>query len=167
MIRKVEMRDVSDITRLAGVLGYPISESIVKNNMSRILNDEKQEFLVFDNGNQVVGFIEAETYDAVYSKEIMFNVLGLVVDAQEQGQGIGAQLLSALEENAKARGINVIRLNSGVQRHEAHQFYEHQGYTSNHSQKRFLKVLENKGYNKQLLVAVTFYVKISGSSFYS
>lgn len=137
MIRKVEMRDVSDITRLAGVLGYPISESIVKNNMSRILNDEKQEFLVFDNGNQVVGFIEAETYDAVYSKEIMFNVLGLVVDAQEQGQGIGAQLLSALEENAKARGINVIRLNSGVQRHEAHQFYEHQGYTSNHSQKRF------------------------------
>lgn len=142
MIRKVEMRDVSDITRLAGVLGYPISESIVKNNMSRILNDEKQEFLVFDNGNHVVGFIEAETYDAVYSKEIMFNVLGLVVDAQEQGQGIGAQLLSALEENAKARGINVIRLNSGVQRHEAHQFYEHQGYTSNHSQKRFLKVLE-------------------------
>ncbi|KEY62313.1 GNAT family N-acetyltransferase [Lactococcus cremoris] len=142
MIRKVEMRDVSDITRLAGVLGYPISESIVKNNMSRILNDEKQEFLVFDNGNQVMGFIEAETYDAVYSKEIMFNVLGLVVDAQEQGQGIGAQLLSALEENAKARGINVIRLNSGVQRHEAHQFYEHQGYTSNHSQKRFLKVLE-------------------------
>ena len=142
MIRKVEMRDVSDITRLAGVLGYPISESIVKNNMSRILNDEKQEFLVFDNGNQVVGFIEAETYDTVYSKEIMFNVLGLVVDAQEQGQGIGAQLLSALEENAKARGINVIRLNSGVQRHEAHQFYEHQGYTSNHSQKRFLKVLE-------------------------
>ncbi|ARE29486.1 hypothetical protein RU89_GL000028 [Lactococcus cremoris] len=142
MIRKVEMRDVSDITRLAGVLGYPISESIVKNNMSRILNDEKQEFLVFDNGNQVVGFIEAETYDAVYSKEIMFNVLGLVVDAQEQGHEIGAQLLSALEENAKARGINVIRLNSGVQRHEAHQFYEHQGYTSNHSQKRFLKVLE-------------------------
>ncbi len=142
MIRKVEMRDVSDITRLAGVLGYPISESIVKNNMSRILNDEKQEFLVFDNGNQVVGFIEAETYDTVYSKEIMFNVLGLVVDAQEQGHEIGAQLLSALEENAKARGINVIRLNSGVQRHEAHQFYEHQGYTSNHSQKRFLKVLE-------------------------
>lgn len=142
MIRKVEMRDVSDITRLAGVLGYPISESIVKNNMSRILNDEKQEFLVFDNGNQVVGFIEAEIYDTVYSKEIMFNVLGLVVDDQEQGKGIGAQLLSALEENAKARGINVIRLNSGVQRHEAHQFYEHQGYTSNHSQKRFLKVLE-------------------------
>ena len=144
MIRKAEMKDYLDIARLSGVLGYPISESIVKNNMSRILNDEKQEFLVFDNGNQVVGFIEAETYDTVYSKEIMFNVLGLVVDDQEQGQGqgIGAQLLSALEENAKARGINVIRLNSGVQRHEAHQFYEHQGYTSNHSQKRFLKVLE-------------------------
>lgn len=88
MIRKVEMRDVSDITRLAGVLGYPISESIVKNNMSRILNDEKQEFLVFDNGNQVVGFIEAETYDTVYSKEIMFNVLDWSLMIKSKGKGL-------------------------------------------------------------------------------
>lgn len=141
MIRKAEIKDYLDIARLFGVLGYPISEAAVKKNLARILKDADHEFLVFELGERVTAFIEAEIYAPVYAEQVMLNVLGLVVDEKNQGQGIGAQLLNALEEKAKAREIKVIRLNSGVQRHEAHQFYEHQGYTSNHSQKRFLKFL--------------------------
>ncbi|MGO3614793.1 MAG: GNAT family N-acetyltransferase [Lactococcus lactis] len=141
MIRKAEMKDYLDIARLSGVLGYPISEVAVKKNLARILKDADHEFLVFELGERVTAFIEAEIYAPVYAEQVMLNVLGLVVDEKNQGQGIGAQLLNALEEKAKAREIKVIRLNSGVQRHEAHQFYEHQGYTSNHSQKRFFKFL--------------------------
>lgn len=141
MIRKAEIKDYLDIARLSGVLGYPISEVAVKKNLARILKDADHEFLVFELGERVTAFIEAEIYAPVYTEQVMLNVLGLVVDEKNQGQGIGAQLLNALEEKAKAREIKVIRLNSGVQRHEAHQFYEHQGYTSNHSQKRFLKFL--------------------------
>ena len=141
MIRKAEMKDYLEIARLSGVLGYPISEVAVKKNLARILKDADHEFLVFELGERVTAFIEAEIYAPVYAEQVMLNVLGLVVDEKNQGQGIGAQLLNALEEKAKAREIKVIRLNSGVQRHEAHQFYEHQGYTSNHSQKRFLKFL--------------------------
>ncbi|MDR7697551.1 GNAT family N-acetyltransferase [Lactococcus lactis] len=141
MIRKAEMKDYLDIARLSGVLGYPIFEAAVKKNLARILKDADHEFLVFELGERVTAFIEAEIYAPVYAEQVMLNVLGLVVDEKNQGQGIGAQLLNALEEKAKAREIKVIRLNSGVQRHEAHQFYEHQGYTSNHSQKRFLKFL--------------------------
>ncbi|OJH48186.1 GNAT family N-acetyltransferase [Lactococcus lactis] len=141
MIRKAEMKDYLDIARLSGVLGYPISEVAVKKNLARILKDADHEFLVFELGKRVTAFIEAEIYAPVYAEQVMLNILGLVVDEKNQGQGIGAQLLNALEEKAKAREIKVIRLNSGVQRHEAHQFYEHQGYTSNHSQKRFLKFL--------------------------
>lgn len=141
MIRKAEMKDYLDIASLSGVLGYPISEAAVRKNLARILKDADHEFLVFELGERVTAFIEAEIYAPVYAEQVMLNVLGLVVDEKNQGQGIGAQLLNALEEKAKAREIKVIRLNSGVQRHEAHQFYEHQGYTSNHSQKRFLKFL--------------------------
>ena len=141
MIRKAEMKDYLDIARLSGVLGYPISEVAFKKNLARILKDADHEFLVFELGKRVTAFIEAEIYAPVYAEQVMLNVLGLVVDEKNQGQGIGTQLLNALEEKAKAREIKVIRLNSGVQRHEAHQFYEHQGYTSNHSQKRFLKFL--------------------------
>lgn len=141
MIRKAEMKDYLDIARLSGVFGYPISEAAVKKNLARILKDADHEFLIFELGERVTAFIEAEIYAPVYAEQVMLNVLGLVVDEKNQGQGIGAQLLNALEEKDKARDIKVIRLNSGVQRHEAHQFYEHQGYTSNHSQKRFLKFL--------------------------
>ena len=141
MIRKAEMKDYLDMARLSGVLGYPISEAAVKKNLACILKDADHEFLVFELGERVTAFIEAEIYAPVYAEQVMLNVLGLVVDEKNQGQGIGTQLLNALEEKAKAREIKVIRLNSGVQRHEAHQFYEHQGYTSNHSQKRFLKFL--------------------------
>ena len=141
MIRKAEMKDYLDIARLSGVLGYPSSEVAVKKNLARILKDADHEFLVFELGERVTAFIEAEIYAPVYAEQVMLNVLGLVVDEKNQGQGIGAQLLNALEEKAKAREIKVIRLNSGVQRHGAHQFYEHQGYTSNHSQKHFLKFL--------------------------
>ena len=141
MIGKAEIKDYLDIARLSGVLGYPISEAAVKKNLARILKDADHEFLVFELGERVTAFIEAEIYAPVYAEQVMLNVLGLVVDEKNQGQGIGAQLLNALEEKAKAREIKVIRLNSGVQRHEAHQFYEHQGYTSNHSPTRFLKFL--------------------------
>ena len=126
MIRKAEMKDYLDIARLSGVLGYPISEATVRKNLARILKDADHEFLVFELGERVTAFIEAEIYAPVYAEQVMLNVLGLVVDEKNQGQGIGAQLLNALEEKAKAREIKVIRLNSGVQRHEAHQFYEHQ-----------------------------------------
>lgn len=141
MIRKVKIADAQAIAHLSEVLGYLVSEAVVERNIARVLENPQHEFLVFDNGQQVVGFIEAETYEAVYSEEVMFNVLGLVVDETMQGQGIGAQLLTALEEKAKERKIRAIRLNSGSQRQGAHLFYEHQGYESNHSQKRFLKFL--------------------------
>lgn len=103
MIRKAEMKDYLDIARLSGVLGYPISEVAVKKNLARILKDADHEFLVFELGERVTAFIEAEIYAPVYAEQVMLNVLGLVVDEKNQGQGIGAQLLNALEEKAKAR----------------------------------------------------------------
>lgn len=141
MIRNVEMRDAAAIARLAGVLGYPVTESVVSTNLVRILKNKNHSFLVFEAEVGVVGFIEAEVYEAVYSEEVMFNVLGLVVDTAQQGHGVGSQLLAALEKKAAHQGIFCIRLNSGEQRHAAHKFYEKNGYTSNHTQKRFLKKL--------------------------
>lgn len=141
MIRRAKQSDSAAITALSAVLGYVISEADVIKNLTRLLPDRSHEFFVYEKENQVLGFIEAETYEAVYSPEVMLNVLGLVVSKAVQGQGIGGHLLQALEERARERNIQAIRLNSGVQRHAAHHFYEQHGYTSNHSQKRFIKML--------------------------
>ncbi|MDR0297580.1 MAG: GNAT family N-acetyltransferase [Streptococcaceae bacterium] len=143
MIRAAELRDVADLARLSGVLGYPISETDALSALTETLADKTHLIFVAEaeNDGRVCGFIEAERYHAVYSKELLFNVLGLVVDTDKQGQGLGGALLRKLEAEARACGISAIRLNSGEQRLEAHQFYAAQGYVSNHSQKRFIKKL--------------------------
>lgn len=52
----------------------------------------------------------------------------LVVDPQDRSRGYGAELLAALEARAGEAGCETIRLDSGVQRHQAHRFYFREGY---------------------------------------
>lgn len=93
MIRKAEMKDYLDIARLSGVLGYPISEAAVKKNLARILKDADHEFLVFELGERVTAFIEAEIYATVYAEQVMLNVLGLVVDEKIKDRELGLNYL--------------------------------------------------------------------------
>lgn len=52
----------------------------------------------------------------------------LVVDPTVRRRGYGAELLAALETRAGTAGCEQVRLDSGVQRHEAHRFYFRHGY---------------------------------------
>ena len=45
------------------------------------------------------------------------------------------------EQWAKEMGINVVRLNSGISRNDAHIFYRMLGYSNEKEQIRFLKYL--------------------------
>ena len=51
----------------------------------------------------------------------------LVVLPARRGQGIGAALMRAAEDVAAAEGCDALRLCSGLDRTEAHRFYEAQG----------------------------------------
>ncbi len=72
---------------------------------------------------QVVSYVHAEVYDNLYF-ETMFNVMGLAVLETHQQQGIRKQLMDEVELEAKRRNYLAIRLNSGENRSNAHQFYE-------------------------------------------
>lgn len=48
----------------------------------------------------------------------------LVTDANHRSRGYGAQMLAYLEEWARERECELLALSSGVQRHDAHRFYE-------------------------------------------
>jgi len=49
-----------------------------------------------------------------------------------RGRGIGAQLMSAIEEEARRRGAARIQLTSNQRRADAHRFYERLGYEPTH-----------------------------------
>ena len=57
-------------------------------------------------------------------------------------QGIGRALIACAEKWAKEQGINIVRLNSGGSRREAHEFYRAMGYDNEKMQVRFLKNLK-------------------------
>lgn len=52
----------------------------------------------------------------------------LVTGAQWRSHGYGAALLGYLVDLARERGLDAVRLDSGVQRADAHRFYEREGF---------------------------------------
>jgi GNAT superfamily N-acetyltransferase len=54
------------------------------------------------------------------------------VRADQRSRGVGAQLLAAAEELARARGCYRIQLTSNNVREDAHRFYAREGYTPSH-----------------------------------
>ncbi|MHB1587920.1 MAG: GNAT family N-acetyltransferase [Acidiferrobacteraceae bacterium] len=54
----------------------------------------------------------------------------LVTLPAHRSKGYGAELLSWLKEHAKKDGCTQFHLDSGIQRHEAHRFYEREGMTT-------------------------------------
>ena len=80
-------------------------------------------------------------YESFYSN-LGLNILGLAVNPDFQSEGIGRKLMNKLEDYAVDNNISFIRLNSAMKREDAHNFYEHIGYTCDKVQKRFIKVFE-------------------------
>ena len=131
MLRDLQETDVNAICEInQEALGYSFSPEETASQLAR-LSQDSHHFLL--------GYVHAEVYESLYSKA-GFNILGLAVLPQAQGQGIGKSLLNGLEEEAKRRGYEFIRLNSANHRLEAHAFYEKVGYTCDKVQKRFIRI---------------------------
>lgn len=119
-------------------LGYECGEEFVLNRLKNI--DEKREAVfAAEIDGTVVGFIHAEIYNTLYFKS-MINILGLAVSVEYRRQGIGRALISYAENWAKEQGINIVRLNSGNSRKEAHKFYKAMGYDNKNCRCGFLKI---------------------------
>ena len=83
---------------------------------------------VLADGDAVVGVAVWRLVENTYEGR-RFYVDDLVTDATRRSQGHGAQLLGALEAEARARGCDVLALDSGTQRTQAHRFYFMAGMT--------------------------------------
>ena len=144
MIRKVHVEDAEEITRiLVESLGYTSTEAaVVRQRIAELADDERCLSLVWEDEatGQVAGLLHALRYDTLHSVG-GWDVIALGVLPVWQGRGVGRQLLEACEDHVRQAGGRFIRLNSSLQRTEAHAFYEHLGYTSRKTQKHFSKSL--------------------------
>lgn len=145
MFRDINIADTLEVAEICKVaLGYDVDVENVKEQIEKLINYKKQHIIIGyedENIRKIIGFVHAQMYESFYS-DLGLNILGLAVNPDFQGRGIGRKLMNELENYAVDNNISFIRLNSAMKREEAHKFYEHIGYTCDKVQKRFIKVFE-------------------------
>ena len=142
MLRDLKATDVASIHEInKDALGYDFSPEETASQLTKLSQDSHHFLLGYEDAasHVLLGYVHAEVYESLYSKA-GFNILGLAVSPQAQGRGIGKSLLQGVEEEAKRRGYEFIRLNSADHRLGAHAFYEKVGYTCDKVQKRFIRI---------------------------
>ena len=144
MLRNITILDAKEIQKISDYeLGYDVNLDIVKKQIEKLTKDNNHHIIIgFENEQtrKIIGFVHAELYESLYM-DTGLNILGLAVNSNFQGQGIGKKLMSAIEDYALKNNISYIRLNSNVRRIEAHKFYESIGYVCDKTQKRLIKKL--------------------------
>ena len=146
MIRSIRVEDAAFIGEICrSALGHRATAAQLKQQIAELAAHPAYYIAVHENERDktVLGFLQAEQYHLLYG-ENGWNIMALAVAPEAQNRGIGKQLVAALEEHALQCGDTFVRLNSRVERINAHRFYERLGYTCDKTQKRFIKRLEGK-----------------------
>ena len=145
MFREINIADAPEVAGICkAALGYDVDVENVKKQIEKLTNDKNQHIIIGyeeEKTRKIIGFVHAQMYESFYS-DLGLNILGLAVNPDFQGRGIGKKLMDKLENYALDNNISFIRLNSAMKRDEAHKFYEHIGYTCDKVQKRFIKQFE-------------------------
>lgn len=138
MIRSAELSDAVAIQEInATALGYDFGLIETRQKLSELLDRSDHFILVAENAaGQIVGYAHAASYDCLYFPSLL-NLLALAVAPDFQGQGYGKALMQAIREEGVAAGYTGIRINSGISRMKAHEFYRKLGCEEKADQKRF------------------------------
>lgn len=140
IIRQARIEDYKDICKICcDDLGYNCSEELVKERLKGLDKNNERVLVAVYNG-KVVGYLHAQIYKTLYFEELI-NFLGLAVSKEYRSKKVGTKLVNEIENWAKEKGINKVRVNSGFSRKEAHEFYRSLGYNNEKEQIRFLKCL--------------------------
>ncbi|KAA9295229.1 GNAT family N-acetyltransferase [Streptococcus anginosus] len=138
MIRSAELSDAAAIQEINAIaLGYDFGLIETRQKLSELLDRSDHFILVAENAaGQIVGYAHAASYDCLYFPSLL-NLLALAVAPDFQGQGYGKALMQAIREEGVAAGYTGIRINSGISRMKAHEFYRKLGCEEKADQKRF------------------------------
>ncbi len=127
--RKYESRDISAIRDiLENDLGYNCKLENLNNRINEMMKRGNYQIFVACDGDKVVGYIGCVNYLAFELENEGMKIIALAVSKEYRRKGIGTALLKTAEQWAKENNIEVILLNSGLPRGDAHAFYESQGY---------------------------------------
>lgn len=131
------------LAALAEQLGYPTTPGEMIARLQTLAEDDRHAVFVAEEDGAVVGWIH------VYLCPLLIagpgaEIGGLVVDEGYRSRGIGAGLVQAAEEWARARGCLGLTVRANVVRQRAHAFYLRLGFHEVKVQRVFYKSLQEE-----------------------
>lgn len=139
-IRDVRVEDAEALAPLITELGRPAAPEQMRARLERVAAHPDYHALVAERGGRVIGMAGMMRGLTFNDDHPSVRLLSVVVDPAERGGGVGAALLAAAEEWARAQGARQVHLTSGMHRQDAHRFYRREGYEA-----RSLKFDKNLG----------------------
>jgi GNAT superfamily N-acetyltransferase len=94
--------------------------------LQAIIADPAVTLLLARDGDQIVGTTTVIVYTTPFW--IKARLDEVVVDVSARGKGVGEALVKASLDLAREKGVEVVELQSGVQRQEANRLYPRMGF---------------------------------------
>ena len=129
IFREFDRDDICGICELINCeLGYSVSVDDLALRIKQMLYDRHYCIFVAENNNEVIAFIGMHIGLAFEYSGKIARIIALAVKKEYQRQGVGTKLLQTTESYLNENHVELIAVNSGIHRVEAHRFYEKQGF---------------------------------------
>ncbi len=122
LIRPATADDAGQLAVLCGELGYPSTESDVRARWTFAGDAEHAILLAVDESGSATGFVDVHARRLLVA-DAHAEVGGLVVADGRRGTGVGAALLAAAADWARARRLPRLWIRANLAREGAHDFY--------------------------------------------
>ena len=127
-IRRAAGQDAPRLAELSGVLGYPAAAAELGARLERLLASSQDIVLVAESATgETVGWLHGAEQELLESGR-RCEILGLVIDPEHRGQGIGRLLTAACIELAREEGAPGIGLMTTEMMAVAKGMYERMGF---------------------------------------
>ena len=130
----IRLAKKSDIEAVYGLIRQLSRHKFIKEQFEDcyIYNIGRGNVLVYEKDNSVCGCaVYAIHYHLHFSRKTA-EIVNLIVDENSRGNGIGKELLNAIEKIAFDNRCVCIEVASGKHREAAHRFYEREGFVCGH-----------------------------------
>jgi ribosomal protein S18 acetylase RimI-like enzyme len=132
-IRKANKKDINEILNLLYQLQRPrpktIPESLAfRKRIYQHLNEKDKKIFMAEQDSKIVGMVSMMFLPRLNRSKLELYIPELVVSENHRGVGIGKSLMDSCVDIAKKKKCFRIRLESGNQRKDAHQFYKKIGF---------------------------------------
>jgi GNAT superfamily N-acetyltransferase len=126
-LRPPRPADAPTLAALAGELGYPTSAETLLGRLAALHPTDAAVIVSTDADDVPTGWCHVEMRRTLV-EPMSALILGLVIGEGHRSDGIGAELLGAAEQWARARGCQRLVVATRVTRERAHRFCAREGF---------------------------------------